>query len=461
MNDDQTSFNGTGSYPTGAYPTGGAQPGSYPTGAYPTGAYPTGAYPTGAYPTGAAPTGGYPGNAYPGGQQEPYQGSPYQGYQQSYPQPQPVQPQQPYQPANTYPYQVGGEPADPMKPQEKVKPPRREIDMERIVRPFVILGVPVMLVLFVLCMVLGSILWLKWTFIGLALCILGVMWLNRDYFQRDMILTFTVVLGALTLVCGVSAVTTPAGEGRTVLVTPTPAPVDPLAVGLGGDLMTAAPTEDPSMALLDVTPTPEPATAQDSGLESVAVQRMLSFLHYWSVNDMDGMINLCLPSWASGESEPRNSLYQILANRTPVEYEATAISGTDNDISRTVTTTITLNRNNNTSVAKYVFKIIMSREDEVWYIDPRSLESNVKATATPASAEITQPPTPAPVADDNVVLYYNPDGGTMYHIDANCKSTHSKYLPFKGQFTYGQLNDPAYADLVACSICGAPLRPGT
>lgn len=448
MNGNQTNFNGDNGYPTGAYPTG-----VYPTGVNDPNAYPTSAYPNGAYPNGA----------YQAGQPMGNPGSPYQGYQQSYPQAQPmqpVQPQQPYQPMNTYPYQIAGEPADPGKQPEKVKPPRREIDMEGIVRPFVIFGVPVMLILFVLCMVLGSILWLKWTFIGLALCILGVMWLDRNYFQRDMILTFSVVLGALTLVCGVSAMTTPAGE-RTIMVTPTPAPADPLAVGLGGDLMTAAPTEDPAMSWVEVSPTPGPATAQDPGLASVSVQRMLSFLHYWSVNDMDSMIALCLPSWAAGYPQPKNALYEILANRVPVDYNATSISGTDNDLSRTVTTTITLNRNNTTSVAKYIFKIIMTREDDVWYIDPRSLESNVKATPTPASAEITQPPTPAPVADANAPLYYNPDGGTLYHIDPDCKSTHSKYKPFKGHLTYGQLTDPQFASLEPCAICGAPLRPGT
>ena len=62
------------------------------------------------------------------------------------------------------------------------------------------------------------------------------------------------------------------------------------------------------------------------------------------------------------------------------------------------------------------------------------------------------------MADPNVVLYYNPNGGTQYHLDQNCKSAHTKYLPFKGTFTYGQINDAPYADLIPCSVCGAPLR---
>ena len=394
MSVDQTGYTGM---PQGAYPTDASASGGVPAGTYPAGSYPENAYPGGSYPNGAYPGDPYQGNLYQSNpyqadpyqanayqgtpyqadpnqvgayqgypyQADPYNGayqqaSPYTGYQQSYPQTPQPQEQQTYQPVNSYPYQVGGQPADPAQAPVKVKPPRREIDMERIVRPFVIIGLPVMMLLFVICMVFGDILWLKWTFMGLALCVVGVMWLNRVYFQRDMLLTFSVVLGALILVAGVSAATS-GNQTRTVLVTPTPAPADPLAVGLGGDLMTAAPATDQAMAWVDVTPTPTPATAQDSGLNSVAVERMQSFLYYWSVNNMDGMITLCLPSWASGYSAPENALYEILANRVPVDYEPTAISGTDNDITRTVTTSITLNRNNGTSVAKYVFKVVMTK----------------------------------------------------------------------------------------------------
>lgn len=467
--------NPAGQYPMGAYPESTYPGGSYPNGVYPGdpsmgGQYPNQAFPDQAYANQGYTYQNYPNQGYPGQgydnqgyyYQQP-QNSPYTAYQQTYPQAPQAQPQyqqeMPYQPVNSYPYQVGGQPADQAKPQEKVKSPRREIDMERIVRPFVILGLPVMMIMFVICMVFGNILWMKWTFIGLALCVLGVMWMNKKYFQRDMILTFSVVLGALVLVGGVSALTSSGSQPRTVMVTPTPAPADPLAVGLGGDLMTTAPVTEAAAAWVEVTPAP--VTAQDSGLNSIAVERMKSFLHFWSANDMDSMITLCLPSWAASYSAPKNALYEILANRVPVDYTATAISGTDNDVTRTVTTTITLNRNNTTSVAKYVFKVVMTKENENWYIDPRSLESNVRATATPASAEITQPPTPAPAADDSVILFYNPDGGTMYHIDPDCKSTHSKYKPFKGNFTYGQINVAPYSSLTPCSICGAPLRPGS
>lgn len=60
--------------------------------------------------------------------------------------------------------------------------------------------------------------------------------------------------------------------------------------------------------------------------------------------------------------------------------------------------------------------------------------------------------------DGDLILYYNPDGGSKYHVDMNCPSTNPKYLPFKGQFTYAELNDGAYKQLTPCNVCDAPLR---
>ena len=93
-----------------------------------------------------------------------------------------------------------------------------------------------------------------------------------------------------------------------------------------------------------------------------------------------------------------------------------------------------------------------------WYVDPLSLKSNEKAeTKDPRELE-TPTPTVEPTYGPNTVLYYNTDGGTKYHLDPECKSTHKKFLPFKGHFTYAEVNDPKYANLKPCNVCGAPLR---
>ena len=93
-----------------------------------------------------------------------------------------------------------------------------------------------------------------------------------------------------------------------------------------------------------------------------------------------------------------------------------------------------------------------------WYVDPQSLKTyNLAETQDPATAP-TPTPSPEPAADANTVLYYNADGGERYHLDAYCRSANEKYLPFKGQFYYSQLTEDKYKELVACNVCGAPLR---
>ena len=43
-----------------------------------------------------------------------------------------------------------------------------------------------------------------------------------------------------------------------------------------------------------------------------------------------------------------------------------------------------------------------------------------------------------PYPDDDLEVYYNPDGGTSYHATANCRSVRDKYLPLTA-FTYGEV----------------------
>jgi hypothetical protein len=54
-------------------------------------------------------------------------------------------------------------------------------------------------------------------------------------------------------------------------------------------------------------------------------------------------------------------------------------------------------------------------------------------------------------------LYYNPDGGTLYHSVENCSDVKEKYLPLTA-FTYGQLEEGDFANLQRCPACQPPLR---
>ena len=59
--------------------------------------------------------------------------------------------------------------------------------------------------------------------------------------------------------------------------------------------------------------------------------------------------------------------------------------------------------------------------------------------------------------DDDVVLYYNPDGGKQYHSTANCPMVLEQYLPLT-PFLYGQLDEEPYASLTRCPGCAPQLR---
>ena len=63
--------------------------------------------------------------------------------------------------------------------------------------------------------------------------------------------------------------------------------------------------------------------------------------------------------------------------------------------------------------------------------------------------------------DSGLQLYRNPNGGSNYHVDANCPGVKSQYLPLTGDFTYGDLEKDEFKKLTPCTSCGAPVRPET
>lgn len=61
------------------------------------------------------------------------------------------------------------------------------------------------------------------------------------------------------------------------------------------------------------------------------------------------------------------------------------------------------------------------------------------------------------VPSADTVLYYNAKGGTNYHVAPECNGVRAKYLPM-ASFTYGELDDDQYMDLIACGYCAPPMR---
>ncbi len=61
-----------------------------------------------------------------------------------------------------------------------------------------------------------------------------------------------------------------------------------------------------------------------------------------------------------------------------------------------------------------------------------------------------------PYPDDDRQLFYNPEGGSLYHADQRCSTVRDKYLPLKA-FTYAELDSGDFLRLNACTKC-QPVR---
>ncbi len=379
-------------------------------------------------PYGQQQEGGYQ----PYAQQPPQQTAQYPQYNQ---QGQPVFPQQGY----------SGYVSQPARPQKK-----QGVPVDVIVKAALFGMLPV---LFILGLVLGSTA-LKWVFLAAAVAGIVGMWLT-DSISPNLRLTLSLVYGALAVVALVGALNgaapdtkNPAGSMQT-----SPGSQQQTQGGYGAasqqgalqwsstDVPTATPTQ-----------TPDPTAA-----DGAAMEQLTSFLYFWSVNNDENMVALTAPSWRMAQEDPAKALFKILANRIPDQDYEIDMSGTDNDTQRTARVKVTIDKNNNRAKERYSFKVIMLKEDGTWYVDPRSLASHDKETATPATVNTTPTQPPQTTGSPNMVLYYNPDGGSYYHLDPNCDEVGKKFRPLKGEFYFSQLNEEPYSSFDACGPCGAPL----
>lgn len=392
----------------------------------------------------------------PGGYQQPYEQQGYQqpnpaynqqGYSQQNPQETDLPPEQQYAqytPDGQRVYPTSGRSGFRVQPAA-----HREIPWDTIAK---VLMFGVLPILFILSMVFA---WtaVKWVVLVGAVASIAAMWL-RELVTPNARLVLSLLLASAAVVCLVSALATNAADNQN--------PAQPNQPGQMQQGSTSGNNLDVNLTATD-TPNPAPtptATPVDDSEECYA--QLHSFFTLWKNNAISQMVNLTAPSWRSsikgGTDAVTQKLFgEVLTNRTPVSWDFTAITGTSNDIARMVTVRAVINKNNTLGESVYLWKVRMVKEDGVWYVDPATLQSNEQeSTATPTNALATQPV--LNTSHPDLLIYYNPEGGTYYHIDPNCESLNPKYRPLSGVIKWSQIEDDPYDKLEQCKRCGAPLR---
>ncbi|QUA53968.1 hypothetical protein [Aristaeella lactis] len=461
----QGSFAQTGYQPQ-AYGQGQTQPGYQAAQPYP---QQTGYQPN---PAGTTPGYPYPGSQAPAGSyipQTPYsQGYVTPGYQ--------AQAQAGYQAQTGYTQgygaytQMGRAPQTPVNPMQgpggqvplngggyvPQPVPVRKKPFE-MTDAYLLILCAVLLVLFALGMFVPGLGGIKWLFLALAAGAIGLFWF-KPMIASNKRLCFSIVFGMLMLVTVIGLVTGGAGDTGADR-TNNQQTVNTGAASVSQENNGAQ--QAAQQQAVPVTPAPEETQEVDPEEQKIS-NRLREFFEYWTNNDIDKMLNLCSPKWKANTENPRNSLFNLLSNRKPTDMSKVypeSISGTSQDTSRTITLSAEMDRNDGKEPVQYRIGVIMKYEyDDQWYVDPQSLKSNEPVVTKDPNETPTPEPTPKPETSASTILYYNPDGGKSYHRDPNCPSTSSKYLPFKGQFTYGELLAGQHDDLTPCSRCAAPWK---
>lgn len=347
----------------------------------------------------------------------------------------------------------------PMQPVQQTtpaaRPPRAPMDADKLWTVFLFGLLPLLLIpcLFVP----RSLDALRYAFLALTVVGLGGMW-YRQMFGPSARLIISMAYVALCV--GVLAMILQGGrDARQVSAN---LPTQTAAVQ-----QTPDPNGQPAAAPVDLLATATPAPTASG--PSQAELRLQLFMSLWQVNNPTEMVELVQPSWRAKQENATQALFTILKNRTPQEYVVEEIDGADTDNSRTITMRATIDKNNGKAPSVYRFMVMMVKEGEEWYVNPNSLATNDGLEETEenvvnnknAGGNVTEPPrttvTPPPPAD--TTLYYN-NGAHFYHMDPNCTSVKSEYLPFDNQFSYSDLKAvKSELGLTPCLKCNAPTDP--
>lgn len=344
------------------------------------------------------------------------------------------------------------------QPQQQSSTTHPPIDSDTLWKLFLFVLIPV---LFIPCLFIPqSFNVLRYLFIALCAAAIGIIW-HRNMFSPNSRIAVTLgyaLAGIIIVVMLFNGSNADPQNAQSNPGTVQQQAAQPGGIAGAGDPAAAQPTFTP-------TPVPTPTIAPISEAQN----RLEAFMVNWSGARIEDLVRLVQPSWASAQDNPSNRLFVMLGNRTPLSYNIEEISGSDSDSSRTVTMTANIDKNNGKDPTLYRFMVLMVKEGGEWYVDPNSLATNDEVTIQEETNAVNnsktsgtenwtvaprQTVTPAPPPSQ--LLYYNPNGGSMYHMDQYCPSVYEEYLPLAGSFTYAELGN--HKDKTPCLRCDAPTQ---
>ena len=204
---------------------------------------------------------------------------------------------------------------------------------------------------------------------------------------------------------------------------------------------------------------PEDAFSGDDLWNKDMAGRLELFFGFWNASDIPNMLTVSSSGWKADKEDPDIDLLTILENRTVTDAEIVSVFRGPSDNIRIVSLMAGINKNDGNGPMNLILHISMTREEDgLWYVDPGSLQTFEYTADSPYAEPASEAGEETTEAAEDTALYYCPEGGEHYHADQNCKAVNEKYLPLKGNFTCGELENEAYKDLQPCMICGAPLR---
>lgn len=366
--------------------------------------------------------------------------------QQQYQQPQPQQ-----QPAAQIPYTYAPQANEPpLKQQPRFEKKLGNSDLNGplwLLIAFTV-GLPLLfLIAFILVVTLKGTLMQTLPCLIAALVIggfIGVMYLLKA-FNESWRKRFTYIYCAFILILiGMFLISTVANGCSTSNSNKQPVPVDV--------------TQQP--AVIQVTNEP---TATANTTTSAAKHQLELFMSKWAQKQYADCIQLCRPDWVTQQQNAEVTLFHKLGDITPLQYSIEKTDGSEADSSRTITMLVK-GKVFDSSDVYYRYTVLMLKVNSTWYIDPDSLSGvlvTVEALQAEGKLDIVTPaptPTPKPTANPNMILYYNPNGGSYYHIDKQCTSMDSTARRALQQFYYFEVNNDQYKALSPCTKCGSPAR---